>query len=89
MFHDIFPPLIHPLSVRQRTAVNLVCDGVQLNDASRSGSGLLADNVKHFAHQFLNRDTQYTFAFYETGEFQQCRRAVKERQPHGKKRHFI
>lgn len=40
-----------------RAAPNLVCDDVQLYDTSRSGSRLLADNVEHFAHQFLNRDT--------------------------------
>lgn len=29
---------------------DLVCDGVQLYDASWSGSGLLAHNVKNFTH---------------------------------------
>lgn len=39
-----------------RAAANLVCDDVQLDDASRSGSGLLAHNVEHFAYEFLRRD---------------------------------
>lgn len=37
-------------------AANLVCNDVQLYDASRSGGGLLADYVEHFAHQFLKNE---------------------------------
>lgn len=54
---DFCPPLIRGGCEKQRAAANLVCNDVQLYDTSRSGSGLLAHNVEHFAHQFLNRDT--------------------------------
>lgn len=40
-----------------RNASHLVCYDIQLYDTSRSGSRLLAHNVEHFAHQFLNRNT--------------------------------
>lgn len=55
------PPPIWGGCEKHRVATRLVCNNVQLNDTSRSGSGLLADNVEHFAHQFLNRDTNEQF----------------------------
>lgn len=42
---DFCPPMI-----QHRAAANLVCNDVQLYDTSWPGSGLLADNVEHFAH---------------------------------------
>lgn len=33
----------------------LIGDDVQLYDTARPGRGLLADDVKHFTHQFLSR----------------------------------
>lgn len=50
---------------KHREVANLVCNDVQLYDTSRSGSGLLADNIKHFAHQFLNK-TQIVFCQFYT-----------------------
>lgn len=43
---------------KHKAAANLVCNDVQLYDTSRSGSGLLADDVEHLAHEFLNQETQ-------------------------------
>lgn len=60
----IYPPLIWGECEKHRAAANLVCNNVQLYDTSRSGSGLLADNVEHFAHQFLNRDTHEKMGNY-------------------------
>lgn len=37
-------------SVGKTQRTNLVGDDIQLYDTSRSGSGLLADDVEHFSH---------------------------------------
>ena len=51
------PPLTRGGCAKYGAAAHLVCNDVQLYDTPGSGSGLLADDVEHFAHQFLNRDT--------------------------------